>query len=258
MIDKNNTIYLAVNGNNRFQIWFDRNFALSKNFSGLTTPQGLFIKENGDIFVDNGANGQVDKWTINAASGVSAMTVSSKCFSIFVDMNDTLYCMQQSPRSVYKRSLNSSSLTPTTVTGATSFSNAHGIFVDLCFNLYIADFANNQIKCVAAGASTATVAVGSTAAAPRNFALNNPIAVMLDGNNYFFILEYNNNRLLAESSTGFRCVVGCSGAGGGAANQLTNAYSFAFDTDGNIFVSDQGNCRFQKFLIDQNNCRKYI
>ena len=222
--------------------------------SGLTGPQGLFIGENGDIFVDNGANSRVDKWTVNASSGVSVMTVSSKCFSLFVDNNGTLYSMQSSPRSVYKRSLNSSSLTPTTVTGATSFSNAHGIFVDVNFNLYIADFANNQLKCVAAGASTVTVAVGSSAPAPRNFALNGPIAVMLDGNEYFFILEYSNNRLLAESSTGFRCIVGCSGTGGAAANQLNNPYSFSFDPNGNIFIVDQGNCRFQKFFHETNLC----
>jgi hypothetical protein len=45
---------------------------------------------NGDIYIDNGnANGRVEKWTLNATSGIPVMNIS-KPFGSFIDTTDTL------------------------------------------------------------------------------------------------------------------------------------------------------------------------
>ncbi len=45
------------------------------------------------------------------------------------------------------------------------------------------------------------------------------------------------------------CVIGCTSTTGIAANQLNGPRDLKFDRYGNIYVSDQGNNRIQKFMI---------
>lgn len=46
------------------------------------------------------------------------------------------------------------------------------------------------------------------------------------------------------------CIVGCTGTTGVGLKQLSAPRDLAFDSNGNLYVSDQGNNRIQKFLID--------
>ena len=45
------------------------------------------------------------------------------------------------------------------------------------------------------------------------------------------------------------CVVGCTGVAGSGATQLRTPRDLKFDASGNLYVSDQGNHRIQKFMI---------
>ena len=82
-----------------------------------------------------------------------------------------------------------------------------------------------------------------------NIALSCPTGVVLDGKNYLFIVDSFNHRIIGSGPNGFRCLVGCSGSNGSASNQLLFPQSMAFDSSGNIFVTDQGNNRVQRFTI---------
>ncbi|CAF4432408.1 unnamed protein product, partial [Adineta steineri] len=82
--------------------------------------------------------------------------------------------------------------------------------------------------------------------------LNGPTGIVLDADNYLFIVDYNNNRIVGSGSNGFRCLVGCSGSSGSASNQLLYPYSLSFDSYGNMFVTDYGNNRIQKFILLNN------
>jgi hypothetical protein len=138
-------------------------------------------------------------------------------------------------------------MTPTRVagTGTSGFSpdmlnNPYGIFIDSAFPH---------------GCVNATTVAGT--GAPKSIALNQPRAVVLDAAGVLFIVDTMNHRIVTAGTNGFRCVVGCTGIIGSAANQLNTPVSFSFDRDGNLLVVDQGNARIQNFSLATNSCGRY-
>lgn len=75
---------------------------------------------------------------------------------------------------------------------------------------------------------------------------------------YVYIADHRNHRIVRWTdnyAAGGTCIVGCTGVSGVAATQLFNPRDVKFDASGNIYVSDQGNNRVQKFLIQISpNC----
>ena len=261
-LDKNNTIYLTERYLNRTQIWSYGNTVPIKTIGGLNAPIGLFVTKNGDIYIDNGYNGRVEKWTLNATTGVTVMSVTASCHGLFVDINDTLYCSMANQNKVVKIFLNSNGIVPILAAGNGSTGSASnmlynpsGLFVDLNFNLYVADCDNDRVQLFQSGQLNGTTIAGATA--PNTITLYWPSGIMLDADGYLFIVENAGHRIVVSGSNGFRCLVGCSGVGGISADHLQNPFSFSFDTDGNMFVSDQGNSRLQKFSLATNSCGKY-
>jgi hypothetical protein len=244
-------------------VWFNNSINPTTTISGnLSTPYALFVTITGDIYVDNGhLNQQVDKWTLNTNSSVPAMYVDSECWGLFVDINDTLYCSLRYLNQVVTKSLNSDSNTTIIVAGrnqsgssSTKLSNPEGIFVDINFDLYVADWGNNRIQLFKSGQLNATTVVGNKSSNPT-ITLNGPTGLVLDADGYLFIVDWGNNRIVGSGPNGFRCIAGCSG-NGSASNQLRGPQTLSFDSDGNMFVTDCGNNRIQKFVLLTNSCGK--
>ncbi|CAF1654288.1 unnamed protein product, partial [Adineta ricciae] len=61
-------------------------------------------------------------------------------------------------------------------------------------------------------------------------------------------------RIVGSGPLGFRCIVGCSGSSGSALNQLQGPRSLAFDTDGNLYVSDRENDRIMTYTLFNSSC----
>ncbi|CAF4199818.1 unnamed protein product, partial [Adineta steineri] len=80
-----------------------------------------------------------------------------------------------------------------------------------------------------------------------------PSDVALDGGGYLFIVDSNNNRIIGSGPNGFRCIIACASTSGSTSNQLSSPSTFSFDSYGNIFITDQGNSRVQKFLIESTS-----
>ncbi|CAF1037056.1 unnamed protein product [Adineta steineri] len=183
------------------------------------------------------------------------MNVSSNCDGLFVDVNDTLYCSLSGYAQVVKRSLNDSVLasdhvvTGTGISGSASnqLNNPRGIFVDVNFDLYVADCRNDRVQLFELGESNGITVAGSESLNPT-ITLDCPSGIILDAEKYLFILDSGNGRIVGSSVNSFRCLVGCYGEGS-QSNQLKNPYSFGFDRSGNIFVADYSNHRIQKFLL---------
>jgi len=264
-VDINNTFYLADTQNNRVLVWLEGNVNPTRSLNGtLKTPRSLFITTNGDIYVDNGkSNNEVDKWTLNATGGgVNVMMVADSCYGLFIDLNNTLYCSIQNDNQVLKHSLQSNGTSSSIIAGtsssgltSTQLNAPGGIFVDFNFNLYVADSNNNRIQRFALGQSNATTVAGNGVG---NISLDTPTDVVLDADRYLFIVDSKNNRIIGQGLYGFRCLVGCSTSGGSYSDQLNQPQSISFDNNGNIFVSDTNNNRFQKFLLATNSCGKSI
>jgi sugar lactone lactonase YvrE len=264
-IDINNTIYVAENSLNRVQIWLEGNISPTKTISsGLSSPYAAVASISGDIYVDNGnANYRVDMWSWNATSSIVAMNVTSRCFSLFIDINNTLYCCNDQEHKVVKMSLSSGSNTVTIAAGngaqgsqPNMLSFPNGIFVDKNFNLYVADYSNNRIQLFQPGQLDASTVAGNGFSG--SIQLHNPTAIVLDADEYLFISDKMNNRIVRSGPNGFQCLFGCTGGSGSASNQLSQPYALRFDSYGNIFVADYGNNRIQKFLLMTNSCGKYL
>ena len=255
-ITTNNTIYSAGNDNGRIRIWLnDSTVPVLTLYGNLSTSVSIFVTQNGDIYVDNG---QIEKFTLSSNKSVTVMSVASRCYGLFVDISNTLYCSDVFNHQVVKKWLGDNLITGTRVAGNGSVGSAshmlslpRGIFVDTNFDLYVADSGNNRIQLFPLGQSNG-ITINTT------ISLNLPRNVILDGNKYLYIADYGNHRIIGEGPFGFRCIVGCSGSSGSTADKLNYPRSLAFDSFGNLFVSDQGNDRIQKFSSLSNLCATTI
>lgn len=266
-INTDDIIYVPYRSNGHIIILSMRNIKPTKNISSnLSNPLSLFVATSGDIYVDAYISiGGVIKWTLNSTIGVPIMYACNWCWDLFVDVSNTLYCSMYHLHQVVTKSLNSYSNAFSTVAGIRStrgsasnmLDNPLGIFVDVNFDLYVADTSNNRIQLFPLGELYATTVAGS-GSSTTTITLNHPTAVVLDADKYLFIVDSGNHRIVGSGPTGFRCIVGCSKPGGSAANQLFNPLSLSFDSYGNMFVTDPENHRIQKFILSTNSCSKLL
>ena len=214
---------------------------------------------NDDIFIDNGFfNGRVEKFSLsNTTVGVPVMLINDACYSLFVDSNDFLYCSLTNSHQIRKISLNSSHPNQTAVAAGTgvcgltsrSLCSPRGIFVDSNSDLYVADASNDRIQWFPFGQLNGTTIVGNGSSL-SSIALRGPTSVFIDESRYIYIADRDNRRILRSSSTGYRCIIGCT------VSSAVSAIDFGFDTRGNLFILDEQNRRIQQFLLVRNSCSK--
>ncbi|CAF0875504.1 unnamed protein product [Adineta steineri] len=263
-VNTNNTIFVADFRNSRIQIWFNNSINPTRTISGnLIYPFSLFVTSDGGIYIDNGfSNGRIDKWTLNANISIPAMYVTAACYGLFIDVNNILYCSMSSRHQVVTKSLDNNSNTTTIIAGtgcigstSNMLNSPWGIYVDINFDLYVADSYNNRIQLFRLGQLNGITVAGS-GSLNATITLNNPTGVVLDADNYLFIVDSLNNRIVGEGPNGFRCLVGCSTSFGSASNQLNGPSALSFDSYGNMFVADTLNSRIQKFVLFTNSCEQ--
>jgi hypothetical protein len=219
----------------------------------FSNPDSLFVTSNGDIYIDDGQSiGRVQKWISSTNTFVTVMNVNSSCIGLFIDINDNLYCSMSNHHRVVKRWLNDLMMTSTVVAGTGTPGSASnelnypsGIFIDVNLDLYVADCDNNRVQLFQSGQSNGITVAGSESPNPT-ISLSCPSGIVLDTEKYLFIVDQYNDRIVGSGPNGFRCLVGCHGKGS-QSNQLNSPATLSFDRSGNMFVTDQGNHRIQKF-----------
>ncbi len=263
-VDVTDAVYVSTQNLNLVQIWSGGSTTPTRNLSNnCNNICGLFVTGNGDIYANNRPNHQVVKWALNTTNSIIVMNAPSDCFSLFVDINNTLYCSIENQHKVVKNFLGNNNPNTFTVAagtgspGSTSnqLNHPEGIFVNTNFDLYVADCNNNRIQLFHSGQLNATTVAGNGFSGA--ISLQCPTGVILDADNYLFIADNENHRIIGSGPDGFRCVVGCSGTSGSASDQLSYPQSLAFDSSGNLFVVDTNNNRIQQFLLDASSCSMY-
>ena len=261
-IDANNTVYAAVLNLTQVQVWPQGSITASRTLSTFTNaPWSVFVTISGDIYVDNGNNKKVNKWTRNASNSTIAMRTNSTCFDLVVDIYENLFCSMGPPHQVIRQSLYGSNISssPTIVAGngvAGSAMNLlnmpRGIAVDFDLNLFVADCGNDRVQRFERGQRNATTVAGTA----DTVILRCPIGVVLDADGYLFVTDTNRNRIVGSNLHGFRCILRCTGVRGSASDQLNYPRIIRFDTHGNLYVADTNNNRIQTFLLATNSCGK--
>ena len=265
LVNSNNAVYLTAQSLDLILVWMNGSNDPMRNISAnLDKPYGMFVSIDGDIYAGSGnSSRQVSKWPWNTMNSVVVMNVSHKCWSLFIDFNDTLYCSINAAHKVLKLSLKGGGNTVETAAGngingsaAYMLSYPNGIFVDQTFNLYVADSWNHRIQLFQPGQLNGTAVAGIEA--PGTISLDRPTGVVLDADGYLFIADYGKNRIVRSGPFGFQCLFGCTGIAGSTSDKLNKPQSLSFDSYGNLFVVDYGNSRVQKFLLMSNSCGKYM
>jgi hypothetical protein len=138
-----------------------------------------------------------------------------------------------------------------------------GVTIDASGNLYIADFASNVIREVAAGTGIITTVAGTGVAgysgdggAATASKLNGPEVIVIDGSGNLYIADQNNHAIrMVTAATGKIStfagtgVSGFSGDGGIATlAKLNGPEGVAVDGAGNVYIADQGNNRIREVI----------
>ena len=262
-INTNDTIYVANSGSDRILTWLDGNISLSSSIPGINSSYAVFVSAIGNIYLgsDTGVlTGSI--WPWNITNNTILMTTGNACYGLFVDITNTLYCSIRSNHYVVKKWLNDGMITSAIIAGrdyagsnSDVLNSPYGIFVDINFDLYVADCGNNRVQLFKLGQVVANTVAGN--GGPDTISLSCPTGVVLDGDKYLYIVDSKNHRIIGSGSNGFRCVIGCFGQGS-QPNQLNNPYQMAFDSYGNIYVTDLSNQRIQKFPLATNSCSKFL
>lgn len=236
------------------QIWSHGNVIPTRTLVGnLTYPRSLFVTTNGDIYVDNGNIGEINKWSSTGIARGIITIFTGICFGLFVDISNNLYCSVGFYHQIERTSLNRSNQAISVIAGrersgqsSTYLDEPRGIFVDTNLTLYVADSDNGRIQRFWRGQTSGITVAGNGASG--SFVLETPHGIILDADGYLFITDSGNDRIICSGPSGFRCLFGCNGRGS-TADRLDFPQTLAFDSYGNIFVSDRDNSRIQKFLV---------
>jgi hypothetical protein len=263
-INRINTIYVNSQDNKTISVWDEGSARLTITISRyLNDSYGLFVSITDDLYVGNGDcyRRYGKRWLYDPICNGRVMTIHRNCYSLFVDINDTLYCSLESLHQVVKSSLYDRTHTLTIAAGSGSagstsnmLNSPRGIFVNINFDLYIADCYNNRVQLFRSGELNGITMAGNEASG--NILLNCPTGIVLDADDYLFIVDSKNHRIIGSGPNGFRCVVGCSGLEGSESDQLFSPQNMAFDSYGNLYVTDRNNNRIQKFRFDTISCGK--
>ena len=255
-ITKSNTWYIAVDGVG--QVFSGVEYAMNPprpRYGGY----GIFVATNSDMYSYDEFMSQVNTWSVNTTNSHPVMFISGRCEDLFIDQNNTLYCALHYMHRIIAKSLDDPTNTlrlvaGTDCPGAASYQlwGPSGIFVGLNFSLFVADSNNNRIQRFDPDKTNATTVAGNGMSG--SIFLSLPSDVILDGDGYLFIVDSHNNRIIGSGPKGYRCVAGCMNTSGSASNQLLHPRSMSFDSYGNIWVTDCGNSRVQKFVLASNSC----
>ena len=94
--------------------------------------------------------------------------------------------------------------------------------------------------------------VGSKAT--NSFTLNRPTSITLDADNYLFIVDSGNQRIIRSGPSGSECIIGCSISACSRSDQVCAPLTAIFDSAGNIYVTNLNKTGIQKYILATNSC----
>lgn len=255
-VDRNDIVYATDEFHDRILMWnTDSDKPTIINLYNMYMPHDLFVTIDKSIYVLSSSKSLVDKLLPNTTKGTIVMV--NDCFGLFIDIDNYLYCSINNEHKVVKKSLDNDINKLIIVAGTGKkglddkrLDDPRGIFVDINFDLYVADCGNNRVQLFKSKQLGGITVAGNDAELP--FRLICPTEIFLDGNGYLFIMDAF-NRIIGSKSNGFYCIYGCSDK---SDIDYYEVYAAAFDSHGNIFLIDKPNDRILKLHLLTNTSSK--
>jgi len=164
----------------------------------LTSPYGVAVDSNGNIYVADNTNNSLSKLTPSGslASGSSFLSGDGSPYGIAVDAAGNLYITDLVKNEVAKETLEPGGYYKKTVLPLEGLNSPMGIAVDAQGNLYVADSQNNRvIKATPFGSSYSQSLVPTSS-------LSYPEGVAVDAAGNLYIADSHHLRVLKEVPTG--------------------------------------------------------
>lgn len=264
-IDKSNTIYLLNLYNNVIQIWHDENSKpQTVRFSNSIISTTFFVTNDGDIYLNNLIeNGRVDKWMKNSTQTIPVKYFEGPCFTLFVDIDNNLYCSLLNHHQVVKYPLygegdrNSQIVAGSGEAGSTpdKLFMPTRIFVDVNSNLYVVDYGNQRVQLFEGGKreGKTVMPINPTNGLPSNYYTD--IKIDVEGN--LFILGINNHDISYFVLNEPQSIIVQSHDTQSYYSHIHAPMSMAFDSHGDIYVLNSYHRRLEKFVLAKNSCGKF-
>lgn len=259
-VDRDNFVYGTEHGNkNNSRIYIFNSDRISESTSikiNLFSYSDIFVNADNDIYFESSSPaGRIEKWSklFNRISFV--FNFPSRCYGLFIDDDNFLYCSMFNQHQVMKVSLDNKNASATRIAGnGTSGRAAHqlnspwAIFVDRFFNLYVADQGNRRIQKFARGQINAvTLVEQSTSSSSTPGALTD---VILDGNDFLYFPDHSNG-VIRWKNNRFSCVVDCAPR---VRSGATNYYAISLDNYGNFYLLDRHYSPLYKYNLIDTGC----
>jgi gliding motility-associated-like protein len=259
-VDDIGNVYVPDMGNNRVQKWAPGAVSGVTVAGGkgagaaanqLNKPSSVFVDKQGNIYVADQQNNRVMKWAPGATTGVAVTSPQpelSDPTDIFIDKQGNLYVSSQFASCVLKYAPGSTTGTVVAgVTGVYDAGPAHlgsptGIFVDDAGFLYVCDTDYGMIKKFTPGSTTGIIVAQY---------LVNPIDIYVDCAGNMYIVDIGSWMVVKwpPGATYGTYILG-TGRPGPTPYELDSPVGIFMDGNYNIYVSDYGNARIQKFSSD--------
>jgi sugar lactone lactonase YvrE len=225
---------------------------------------------NGNIYILDGGNNQVTKWTPGALNGTIVAGGNGEGsnanqlyypYGMFIGLNTSIIWIADTGNNRIVRWESSSTgiiVCGSYGTEANQFYFPFGLFVDTSASntFYVADTYNHRIQMWLPGATNGATVAGQTGVCGTGLnQLCYPQSVTKDTYGNIYIIDRSNNRIMQwmiGSTSGV--IIGGSSTYGTLPNQLYFPYNIKLDPSGAGIVADTYNNRIQKFSV---SCSKF-
>ena len=221
----------------------------------LRFPTDVLIdKENNSLFIADGGNGRVVRWSRRQGTTQGEVIVENiDCWGLAIDHQRYLYVSDYVTDEVRRYTIGDKN--GTVVAGGNGRGNQSNqlniptyLFVDDEQAVYVSDNDNDRLMKWNKGANQGTVVAGGQGKGSALTQLFYPYGLFVDTSGTIYVADSNNGRVMrwpkgAQQGT---VIVGGNGSGN-APNQLDYPRALSFDRDYNLYVADRVNHRVQRF-----------
>jgi gliding motility-associated-like protein len=210
------------------------------------TPAGVATTFAGSGTAGN-ANGTGTAATFNKPAGV----VVDAAGNVYISDSGNNLVRKITPAGVVTTFAGSGVAGNTNGTGtAARFNNPHGLTIDGSGNIYVADFAGNDIRKITPAAVVTTFAGSGTAGSANGTGIaatfSGPSGLSADGSGNIYVADYTNNLIRKITPAAVVTTFAGSGTAGstdgtGTGASFKSPYAITTDGAGNVYVAEASN-----------------